>query len=757
MVLQPGVHLGPYEVVEPLGAGGMGEVWKALDTRLDRFVAVKVLQGDWSAQPEWLDRFRSEAKAVASLNHPNVLGIYDIGSEGGQLYAVMELLIGETLRKRLSRGRLAPSEAVDYGIHIARGLTAAHAKGIVHRDLKPENLWITDEGQAKILDFGLAKQASEPGSEDPTQALGTVTQPGFVVGTLGYLSPEQVRGERVDGRSDLFALGAVLWEALAGHKAFGRASAVGSLTAVLSDDPADLSQTPYGVPSGLANIIKKCLEKEPSARFGLAKELVEALERLRLEAAAPASQAGPSLAVLPFLNLAPSRDQDYISDGITEEIITALMRLKGLKVAARTSCFAFKGKEEDARRIGEALGVAHLLEGSVRMAGNKLRVAAQLISAADGCQIWSGRFDRALEDIFEVQDEIARAIVDALEVNLLQVGDGRIVPSATRDPEAYDLYLRGRAFYNQRHAIKAVECFEAAIARDPAYAEAHTGLADAYASLGYYGGMRTLEAYARAKAAAETALKLSPGSAEAHVSLGIVEHYYGWDFAKEERELEEALRLSPNLASAHYWMGLLFSLRRMPDRALPYARRAADLDPLNPNAHCGVGMVTYVDGKVEETFPILDRARLVAPEALLPLNMLAQSCLSDGRPQDALIPLEQAVARQGNVGSLLLGFLGSLYAAVGKETQARAVLENLRAESRDHYVAPLHIAFVEAHLGEMDAAFESLTRAVDDRNALAWFYILFDPSMNLIRSDARYPALVRRFEFPQTTSSQTTS
>lgn len=744
MNLQPGLRLGPYEVVEPIGAGGMGEVWKALDTRLDRFVAVKVLQGEWASQSEWLERFSLEAKAVAALNHPNVLGLFDIGTEGDMPFAVMELLVGETLRQRLGRGRLSAEEAMDFAIQVGNGLAAAHAKGIVHRDLKPENLWITEEGRVKILDFGLAKQTCESGPDEPTRAMGTKTEPGFVLGTVGYLSPEQIRGERVDPRSDLFSLGAVLWEALAGHKAFARSTAASSLAAILSEDPGDPG---LSVPPGLAQIVHRCLAKEPDARFGSAKEFGQAMEALRSSPGASNRPAGPSLAVLPFANLSASKDQDYFSDGITEEIITALMRLKGLKVAARTSSFAFKGKDEDARRIGQALGVAHLLEGSVRIAGTKLRVTAQLVSVEDGCQLWSGRFDRALEDIFEVQDEIARAIVTALEVNLLQAGEGRIVPSATRDPEAYDLYLRGRAFYNQRFTAKAIECFEAAIARDAAFVQAHTGLADSYASMGFYGGMPPLEAYTRAKAASETAMKLAPDSAEAHVSLGIIEHYYGWDFPKQEAALAEAIRINPNLAPAHYWLGALRILQLMPDRGRHDIQRAADLDPLNPNTQCNFAMIHYVSGRYEEAAYAVDRVRRIDPEALLPLHLLGEIGLCGGRPLEAIVALEQAMAGSGGCSTILRGMLGGLYAAGGREKDARKDLESLRAESGSSYVAPLHMAIIEAHLGDMEAAFNSMTRAIDERNALAWFYILYDPAMAVIRSDSRYPALVKRFGF----------
>lgn len=750
MSLSAGLRLGPYEILEPLGAGGMGEVWKARDTRLDRFVAVKALQGDWAAQPDWLSRFRLEAKAVASLNHPNILGIFDIGSEGGIPFAVMELLEGETLRARLARGPLAPRQALDLAQQLAHGLAAAHEKGLIHRDLKPENLWVTREGRLKILDFGLAKRPGDAENPDETETLemGHRTETGLVLGTLGYMSPEQARGAALDPRSDLFSFGAVLWEMLMGRKAFARPSAAETLAAILTEDPPSLERAPAPVPPGLQRVVAHCLDKRAEGRFQSARDLAFALEAISEVPLARAPDATPSLAVLPFVNLSQSRDQDYFSDGVSEEIINALMKVGGLRVAARTSSFAFKGKDEDARRIGAALGVKHLLEGSVRIAGEKLRVSAQLIAVEDGCQLWSDRFDRGLADVFEVQDEIARAIAEALEVKLLHPDGARLVPSATEDPEAYDLFLRGRAYYNQRLASKAIACFEAAIARDPEYAEAHTGLADARSVQGYYGGVPTLEAHAKAREAAETARRLDPAAAGPHVSLAILEHYYGWDFQKEEAELAAAIRINPNLSTAHYWMGLLFSLRAMEGKALPFARRSVELDPLNPNALVGLGLVHYGMGRQEEALVYFNRAHEAEPTALLPITSIARSRLIMGSPREAVAMMEHAMQGPGGASTIVQGLMGCLYAGSGREDEARRILAAMREAATRTYVAPLHMGFIETHLGELDAAFDSFEQAVDDRNALAWHYLLYDPDIHArIRQHRRFPALARRFGF----------
>lgn len=741
MQMQAGLRLGPYEVIELLGAGGMGEVWKAMDTRLDRLVAVKVLQAEWAAQPEWLDRFRQEAKAVAALNHPSVLGIFDVGSEGDTPFAVMELLLGETLRSRLRRGPLAPKEAVELGLQIARGLSAAHAKGIVHRDLKPENLWINEDGKAKILDFGLAKRTSESDPDAPTQSLTAATERGVLVGTVCYMSPEQIRGEEVGARSDLFSLGAVLWETLTGHKAFARPTASAILAAIMLDDPGDLSQPPYSAPPGLAEAIRRCLLKEPSSRFDSAADLAEALAATAQEPPRASARSGPSIAVLPFANLSGSSDQDHFSDGISEEIIGALMSLNGLRVAARTSSFAFRNTQTDVRRIGEELGVRHLLEGSVRVAGGKLRVSAQLISVEDGCQAWSGRYDRALEDVFEVQDEIARAIAQALEVRLLGSQQGRLVHPATQDAEAYDLFLRGRAHYNKRAAAPAIACFEAALARDPSFAEAYCGLANAICIQGFYGGISSAEALARSRAAVEKARALAPGLAAPRLSRAIVEHYYGWDFAREEQELKEAIHIQPGAPEPYYWMGALHYLRGMPERAEPYAEHLAELDPLSPTPLCARGEILRHRGRPAVALPFFERAYRMAPESLYTVMCLDQCLQELGRDEEAAILLERAVNGSGRESTFILGQLGSALARAGRHAEARAILHELKARAAHAHVAPLHLAFVETSLGDMDAALASMTRAVDERNGVAWHYALHEPTFAALRKLDGFEAL----------------
>ncbi|MGA7991281.1 MAG: protein kinase, partial [Thermoanaerobaculia bacterium] len=467
MALSRGSRLGPYEILAPLGAGGMGEVWRAHDGRLGREVAIKILPEALGSDAGARARFAREARAVAALSHPNVLAIFDVGEDSGIAYAVTELLEGENLRAHLAGGPLAPRRAADWALQIAEGLAAAHEKGIIHRDLKPENVFVTRDGRVKLLDFGLARREEAASDDAKTLTRSLTTDPGTILGTAAYMAPEQARGIPADHRSDLFSFGAVLWEMLAGRRAFSGTSAAEVLASVLRDQPPPLAEA-GGLAGALGEVAKHCLEKDPALRFQSARDVVFALHAAESAVSRPVvtpppsrpPDGGPSVAVLPFRNLSPEKDSEYLSDGLSEEIIHALMKVETLHVAARTSSFAFKDKSEDVRAIGERLGVRSVLEGSVRQAGGRLRVTAQLIDVTSGYQLWSERFDRTLDDVFAVQDEIARAIANTLRVRLFG-GDSTPRAAAPRDPVAYDLYLRGRFFFNRRAAPKAIEAFTA--------------------------------------------------------------------------------------------------------------------------------------------------------------------------------------------------------------------------------------------------------------------------------------------------------
>jgi len=746
----------------------MGEVYRARDTRLDRDVAVKVLPAEVGQDPAALARFEREAKAVAALSHPNILALHDFGREGGVSYAVTELLEGESLRDRLRDAALPPRKAIEYAHQIALGLAAAHDRGIVHRDLKPDNLFVTKSGLVKILDFGLAAKSAPFSNTGGTNAPTTPglghTEPGTVLGTAGYMSPEQVRGKPVDHRSDLFSVGLVLYEMVSGRKAFHEDSSVETLMAVLRDDPKPLSQVGREIPSGLEALVAHCLEKSPEERFQSARDLAFALQVLERESgtrsdpaivssghqrAEPAPASGPhaalppSIAVLPFRNLSADPENEYFSDGMTEEIIDALSKIGAIRVAARTSSFAFKGKDDDVRQIGERLNVRTILEGSVRRMGNRIRINARLVSAADGYDLWSEHYDGDMSDVFQVQDEIARAIAGALKVRLLPAEEAALATPGTRDVEAYNRFLKGRFFFGQRSASKAIEQFEAAIAADPKYAAAYTGLADSYCIHGFYGGTPTRVAFEKARAASLEAERLQPDSAEVLVSLGLIEHYYGWDEGEEIRVLERAIALEPRSAAAYSWLGLLHGLHGRCEEGLRRSREATRLEPLSANAQTNVGLPLYAVGRYDEALVELRKAVSMDPNALYPLWALGMCYQSMGAAAEAVEAQERAVSLTRRELTWPVALLGSAYAAAGRRSEAEAILRELDGWAGRQYVPQFHVAWVYAALGDRDAALDRLGRAISERNALCW-WIRYSPLFEDLRRDRRIEPLLDR-------------
>jgi serine/threonine-protein kinase len=741
----------------------MGEVYRARDTRLDRDVAVKVLPEALARDEAALARFEREAKAVAALSHPNILAIHDFGMSGVISYAVTELLEGETLKQRISVAPLPPRKAVQYGQQIALGLAAAHDRGIVHRDLKPDNLFLTRDGLIKILDFGLAAPASPLSDSGGTHAPTSPgrTDPGTVLGTAGYMSPEQVRGKAVDHRSDLFSVGLVLYEMLTGRRAFRAETAVETMMAVLRDDPPPLASTGRDLPPGLEEIVTHCLEKSPEERFQSARDLAFALHVLERDSSGvklppAASDSGgrphvgssgsvqaPSIAVLPLRNLSADPGNEYFSDGLTEEIIDALSKIGALRVAARTSSFAFKGKDEDVRKIGDRLNVRTILEGSVRRSGDRIRITARLVSATDGYDLWSDHFDSDMSDVFAVQDEIARAIAAALKVRLLPAEEAAIATPGTRNVEAYNRYLKGRYFFAQRAPRKAIEEFEAAIAADPDYAAAYTGLADSYGIFGFYGGIETREAFRRSRAAAVRAQELQPDSAETLVALGIFEHYFGWDFEKEVRLLERAIELAPRSAAAYTWLGLLHGLRGRTEEGLRVARQAARLEPLSGNVQTNVGLPLFMARRYEEAIIEFRKATSLDPGAMYGFWAKGLCYQSMGDFQEAITAYEQSVMLSRRELTWPVALLGGAYGAAGRRDDALRVLRELEAWRERAYVPPLHVAYLHVGTGDFEPALDCLERAVDERNALTW-WVGFSPFFDPLRSMPRFERLLER-------------
>ncbi|HVS31901.1 MAG TPA: protein kinase [Thermoanaerobaculia bacterium] len=755
-----GSRLGPYEILAPLGAGGMGEVWRARDLRLRRDVAVKVLPDGMAANQHALARFEREARAVAALSHPNILAIHDFGNEEGTVYAVMELLEGATLRGRLHQSIPALARALEWAHQIAQGLSAAHERGIVHRDLKPENIFVTRDGIVKILDFGLARldeADSLKGSDEPTMAR---TDPGAVVGTVGYLSPEQVQGEPADHRSDIFAFGAVFYETLTGTAAFARGSAADSIVAILREEPRSLAECGKVVPPDVEDILAHCLEKNRDERFRSSRDLAFAL-RLAIRAGSGASGDAPpsrptprppdsgartsdvSIAVLPFRNIGPAVDTEYFTDGMTEEIINSISNIPTLHVAARTSSFAFKGREDDIRKIGRELGVAMVMEGSVRQVGSRLRVSAQLVNVESGYQVWSERWDRDLADVFALQDEIAHAIASTFKLRLVEP-EAHTAAGKTHNVDAYDRYLKGRHLLAMRRAGEAIVEFEAASESDPAFVDAHTSLADGWAIRGYYGGVPTWEAWGRAGAAVSEAERILPNSPGIPLSRAILEHYYGWNTARQEAFCRLAIERNPKSAEGWNWLGLCLGVSGRTKEALEATGKGIELEPYHTNIRASSAWAYIILGDHETGERIVAKALQLDPNAAYALFTRGIALRFLKRHSESISIFERLVEASERRLSFYLGQLGGCLAEAGETQRAEDVLGELHAlHEANTFVASLDVAGVLSALGDDERALDALERGREERNALVWSRIYF-PEYLRLRQHPRWKTLAQR-------------
>ena len=599
----------------------MGEVYRARDLRLDRDVAVKVLPERFAEDPERLARFEREAKAVAALAHPNILSIYDYASSEGRAFTVTELLEGETLRRRLEEGPLPWDKAVTIAMSVAEGLASAHAKGIIHRDLKPANLFLTADGRVKILDFGLARLIPPvPSAETETGSFHLAqTDTGTVMGTVGYMSPEQVRGQPADARSDIFSLGCVLYEMLAGIRPFLGDTAPEIQAAILRDVPPPLRIHVKNVPLEFEHLVRRCLEKDPLERFQSARDLSFAL-RARTGGGTVGKSEAPlgevkrpsprrrkkaidSLAVLPFVNVASDPQLDYLCDGITESIIHTLSHLPKLRIMARSTVFRYKGRTVDAQTVGMELGVRAVLTGNISANADGLGLSVELVDVGDGSLLWAEQYRRRQSDVLDVQQTLAREIAERLRLKLTGKDKELLRKRFTEDSEAYQLYLKGRYYWNKRTVeafSKAITFFQEATVKDPGLALAHTGLADTYNNLGSYGIVTPREAFPRAKAAAFKALELDDALAEAHVSLAFALFMFDWDWNAAGREFERALALNPGYANAHHWYAwYLLAIGRI-DEALDEMSAAEKLDVLSLPINTNIGFIFYFARRFDE-------------------------------------------------------------------------------------------------------------------------------------------------------------
>jgi eukaryotic-like serine/threonine-protein kinase len=727
MTLTPGTRLGPYEIVAPLGAGGMGEVYRARDARLGRDVAIKALPAAFARDTERLARFQREAQALAALNHPNVASIYGLEDATGAPYLVLELVEGESLAARLGRGALPLREALALGVQVAAAIEAAHERGIVHRDLKPGNVMVSESGVAKVLDFGLAKsEAATPvgtdSADDATRTLAAVaaaTEAGVILGTAAYMSPEQARGRAVDRRSDVWSFGCVLFECLSGRAPFGGETVTDLLARILEREP-DWTALPAGTPARVREILRRCLRKDADERPRDIRDVRLELAEAAAGGAKGAEPEGKSIAVLPFENLSGA-DDEYFADGVTDEILNALAQVKGLRVAARTSCFAFKGRREDLRAVGEKLDVTTVLEGSVRRAGQRLRITVQLVNAADGYQLWSERYDREMTDVFEVQEEIAGAIATRLRVSLR--GDAERAPgrAGTRNLEAYELLLRGRALHAKRGRFLrlAVECIEKAVALDPRYAEALALLADSYRLMATFGVAPPAQASRKAKRLAEQAIAIDPEQAQPWATLACIEEQYEWNFALAESHWQRTLSIDPRLATARAQRAVWACFRGALSAAegLAETRRAVDDDPLNS---WGVAMNSYMlgfSGRHEESLLEAERAVSLDADSFFPQWNRLRAHAWLGRLEQA-IALAPVVLAESGRHQWVLGLLAWVYGRSGRLEEARAVRDEMDGRSRHEWVSPFWLATAASAAGLPDEALRQAECAVREHDPL---------------------------------------
>ncbi|MDQ6894262.1 MAG: protein kinase [Acidobacteriota bacterium] len=785
MPLPAGSRLGPYEVVAPLGAGGMGEVYRARDTRLKRDVAIKVLPASFSKDADRLRRFEQEAEAASSLNHPNILVIYDIGSSDGVPYIVSELLEGETLRARLAGGAFTPRRALGHALQIADGLAAAHEKGIVHRDLKPENIFVSNDGRVKILDFGLAKLTEPRDSSTPPSDLPTIgSAPGVALGTLGYMSPEQVRGRDADARSDIFSFGAILYEMLSGRRAFQGDTSADTMTAILMKEPPDLSATNREAPPGLDRIVRHCLEKNPEQRFHSAHDLAFDLQALS-DVSMPAAHAlGPgsgrrwnrawllgglaialaaaagvwllrrpitptidSLAVLPFVNASGDSGSDYLSEGITESLTNSLSQLPNLRVTARTIAGRYKGKDAEPQRVGRELGVRAVLSGKVLQRGNTLTIQTDLVDVGNGAQLWGDHYSRKMTDILAVQEEIAREISEKLRIRLSGEQKHRLTKRSTKNTEAYQAYLKGRYYFehrNEKVLETAIQYFNTAIEKDPSYALAYSGLADSYVVMTSYSVRPPKDAYPRGRAAAAKALELDEDLADPHASLGWIATHYDWDWRAAEREFKRAIELEPSYpATAHFWYAMLLSATSRHAEAIAEMKKAAELDPLAPVIQWNFARILVYARQFDAAIEAGRRAVELSPSLATSHGRLGLAYLARGMNEEAAVHFRKALAL-GPETPLALYYAAGL-ARCGGRTEAVAIIDKLERIAEKQYVLPFYFATLFESLGDRESTLAWLERAFDD-HSWGMVFLNVDPFFDDLRPDPRFKDLLRRLK-----------
>jgi serine/threonine-protein kinase len=704
-----------YRILGEIGRGGMGVVLKSEDIKLKRPVALKLLPPEFMFSPEAHKRFIREAQAAASLDHPNICTVYEVEEYQGQPYIAMAFIDGRTLKERIVQRPIAIDEAINIATQVAEGLGEAHRKGIIHRDIKPANIMLIDKGQVKIMDFGLAK----------LESAGDITKTSTVMGTAAYMSPEQVKGKKVDHRTDIWSFGCLLYEMLAGQGLFQAGHDQAVFHAIVHEDPKPITILRNDIPAKVEKILVKCLQKDPQNRYSDAASLIEDFKTVDIHDIAvtpslPPQKHTPSIAVLPFVDMSPEKDQDYFAEGIAEELIHALSRIQGLHVVSRTSAFAFKGKQQDIREIGQKLNVKTILEGSIRKAGSQLRITAQLINIEDGYHLWSERFDRNAADVFAIQDEISLAIVESLKVTL-RVGEKTALKKrATNDPEAHNLYLKG-LYFTARPDVesynKALNFFQKALDRDPNFALAHAGMAQIFGSLGVMNLASPAEVLPKAKSALEMALSLDEDLAEAHAQVAVIAFWFDWDWEATEKSLDRVLKLNPGDAfslGTYSWFSL--SQRRFRE-AIRAAKKALSLDPLMPLYYAWSVGIHAATGRYEEAIEEFAKAIEIDPKLGLAYFHAGLAYTQKGELVEAIETFKKS-KKFGVYPGWAEGGFTYVYLKKGEKEKARGIFKKQLSEIEKTRPSFVNLAWQAASLGDLDLAFEFFDKAYETRDIL---------------------------------------